>query len=492
MKPSRAFLIAASVLALAAGLSLQRAAPTRADAREAPTPNYRQDIRPIVAAHCVSCHQEHSGAPFPLTTYRDVEKRAAQIAQVATAKFMPPWKPDSHGELLGENRLSTREIDLLQRWAAQNTLEGPASGAAPDVSAAIPLNQDSRAGLGTPDAVLEPAETSHIPADGPDFYRCCILPTRFAEDRHLSAIVLEPGSAAVDHALIYQDTSHQIRLMNAVAPGGAFRVQGSTTGLQPAMVIGGWGVGAHPARFPAGAGLLLSRGADIIVETHYRPSGKPETDRPRLLLYFCKAPVTHLVRVAPVMPRVLRLPPNVTDIHVGGQSPVTSNISVLSILPYMRRRGAAITMGVLTSEQKQSVLLSIPQWDFDWIGEYRFRQPVRILAGSMLTMEAIFNNAVPDSDRDETVTQNGLVCWGDAPTDENAVAYIFYTTDAESLGRRDIAGVPPAGGPAQAGMRKVILKMFDTNHDGTISPEEYRHMSGYFHGGMPSMAGMEM
>jgi hypothetical protein len=464
-------------------LPLKQTVSTRADAPAAappPAPTYYRDVQPIVAEHCVSCHREGHGAPFPLGTYRDVEKRAPQIAQVTQAAFMPPWKPDSHGELVGANRLSAAEIDILQRWAAGNAPEGRPT-------AKVVSSQARDSGLGTPDAVLIPAAPSRIPAAGPDFYRCFTLPTRFAGDKYLSAIVYQSGNPAVsDHALEYVDVSHRVRFMNEVAPGGSFTVQGSTTGLLPATLIGGWGIATPPGRFPAGSGILLPKGADIVVEAHYRPTGKPETDLPHVLLYFCKGPVTRRVRVAPVMAQNLRLPPNFTDIHVGGQRPVIGGISILAVLPYMRHHGTAISLDALLPDKSRKSILDIPQWDFDWVGNYRFRKPVRIPAGSLLTMEGGFNNGAPAGKTAE------LVSWGDAVSDENAVAYVFYTTDDESLGHRIVAGIPEPGGPTQAGMHKVLLKIFDANHNGTIDPGEYIQMRGYFRGAMPSMAGMEM
>ena len=496
MKRSQIFLVSTLLLALCACLPQQQSEPARAAATgTTAVPTYYRDVRPIIAEHCVSCHQEKKGAPFLLTGYRDAEKRAPQIAQVTNAKFMPPWKPDSHGELFGENRLSAQEIDILQRWASDGAPAGQDLKASM-TTAAKTMAAVSAPELGIPDAELKPAKPSYIPADGPDFYRCYVLHTNFDKDRYLSAIVVQPGNAsAVDHALVYQDITHRVRFMNEIEAGGAFTVQGSTTGLQPAMVVAGWGIASQTVRFPTGSGILLRRGADLVVETHCRPTGKPETDLPRLLLYFCKGRVMHRVRVAPVMPPNLRMPPNFTDMHIGGQSPVTGDITVVSILPYMRRHGAAITAGILPLDHKQNPLLTIPQWDFDWIGDYRFKQPVKVPAGSLLTMEATFNNVRSSHQTGNGILnagQDDLLLWGDRPSDENAVAYMFYTTDAEIAGQRDIAGVPDAGGPAQAGMIKIILKMFDANHDGTIDPAEYRNMRGYFRGGMPSMAGMEM
>ena len=45
------------------------------------------------------------------------------------------------------------------------------------------------------------------------------------------------------------------------------------------------------ASLPEGIGRSLPEGADVIVQVHYHPSGKPETDRTRIGLYFARKPV---------------------------------------------------------------------------------------------------------------------------------------------------------------------------------------------------------
>jgi hypothetical protein len=53
---------------------------------------FSRDIAPIVFDACVSCHRDGGPGPFPLTTYDEVRRRAAQIARVTASRFMPPWK----------------------------------------------------------------------------------------------------------------------------------------------------------------------------------------------------------------------------------------------------------------------------------------------------------------------------------------------------------------------------------------------------------------
>ena len=60
---------------------------------------FARDIAPLVHRRCSSCHHTGGSGPFPLVTYRDVQRRLRQIQIVTTERFMPPWPPvPGHGE----------------------------------------------------------------------------------------------------------------------------------------------------------------------------------------------------------------------------------------------------------------------------------------------------------------------------------------------------------------------------------------------------------
>src|SRR5439155_21932010 len=120
-----AILICAALAASAQRQAAGTAATTGA-VREAPyvprkpgTLTFNRDIASIVFQNCAGCHRTAEVAPFALTSYPDVKKRARQIAMVTQSRFMPPWKADSHGEFQDERRLTAEQIGLLGQWAAE-------------------------------------------------------------------------------------------------------------------------------------------------------------------------------------------------------------------------------------------------------------------------------------------------------------------------------------------------------------------------------------
>ena len=110
---------------LVAMLALPSLASAQTSAAQPVT--FTKDIAPIVFEHCASCHHPGGAGPFSVLSYDSARAHARQIADVTRRGYMPPWKPaPGSGPFVGENRLTTRQIDLLQRWAASGALEGTA------------------------------------------------------------------------------------------------------------------------------------------------------------------------------------------------------------------------------------------------------------------------------------------------------------------------------------------------------------------------------
>src|SRR6267154_1254921 len=89
----------------------------RADAADAEI-TFSKDVAPIVFAKCGVCHHPDGAAPFSLLSYSTARAHATQIASATRRGFMPPWKADAGvgGGFVGQEHLTTTEIDLIQQW----------------------------------------------------------------------------------------------------------------------------------------------------------------------------------------------------------------------------------------------------------------------------------------------------------------------------------------------------------------------------------------
>jgi len=111
------------LLALA-GVCGAAAAAAQAPPAGAPV-TFSEHIAPIVFANCTTCHRPGEAAPFQLLSYRDARPLAKAIAAAAAARVMPPWKPAATDYPFHDARgLTTQQIELLQRWAADGAPEG--------------------------------------------------------------------------------------------------------------------------------------------------------------------------------------------------------------------------------------------------------------------------------------------------------------------------------------------------------------------------------
>ena len=109
------------------------------------------------------------------------------------------------------------------------------------------------------------------------------VPSGSPRDRWVRALDIRPGNAkVVHHILLFQDTTGTARKRDT---GSGYPCFG-TPGFLPARGLGGWTPGALPFQTPEGIPELLHGAADLVLQVHYHPTGKPETDRTRLALYF--------------------------------------------------------------------------------------------------------------------------------------------------------------------------------------------------------------
>jgi hypothetical protein len=149
---------------------------------------FTRDVAPILFKNCVSCHRTGEVAPFPLLTYADAAKRASLIAQVTASRYMPPWKPDpGYGEFAGARGLTPVEIEAIRRWAQAGAPEGNPA----DLPSAPEGNS---AKLAHPDLVVRMPKPFAIPAEGPDLYRCFVLPLGLPADRYVDSVEFRPGN----------------------------------------------------------------------------------------------------------------------------------------------------------------------------------------------------------------------------------------------------------------------------------------------------------
>jgi mono/diheme cytochrome c family protein len=395
----------ASLAALAAF-----AAPAAAD--EPVT--FNKHVAPILWANCASCHHAGAVGPFPLVTYKDAVRRAKFIRDVTASHRMPPWRAEpGFGPFENERRLSAADLRTLARWVEAGAPEGdPGDRLSPP---AFPTGWQ----LGEPDLILRMPATFTVPASGPDVYRCFVIPVPTTEDRMVAAVEFRAGNRrAIHHASFFLDDQGQGRKLERQAKDGqAGYTSFGGPGFAPLGGLGGWSLANLPRYLPDGTGMILPKGADLVMQVHYHPTGKEETDRSELGIYFCKKPATKFVTTFQARTTDIAIPPGEKRHRVTCASPpLPADVTVLTVTPHMHFLGREITATAVLPDGRELPLVGIKDWDFHWHERYLFRSPPRLPKGTVIRVEAFYDNSADNPKNPNSPPK--LVRYGNNLTDE--------------------------------------------------------------------------
>lgn len=422
--------------ALTAGVALffltagpAAAAPPKLEGKPAATPpTFSKDVAPLLRQHCQACHRKGEVAPFPLETYVQARKRAEDLVSVTSDRSMPPWKPEPGvGPPLEHDRsLSAAEIATIQAWAAAGAPEGDAKDLPP------PSTFEEGWALGTPDLVLEMPEEFVVPPSGPDIYRCFVIPTTVPDDTYVSAVDFRPGNhRVVHHMLTYLDTSGEARARDAADPGPGYESLAGP-GIEVAGDLGGWTSGNKPTHLPDGVARPFPRGADLVLQIHYHPSGRPEKDRTKLGLHFTKMPVRQSFHWANASNYKFQIAAGQSDVEVKASWFVPVDMQALAVNPHMHLLGHDIRMSVTYPGGKSRDLIHVKDWDPAWQDAYYFKTPVELPKGSTVKVVARYDNTAHARNPN---TPPKTVKVGPKATDEMCVGYVGVVKKDQDLTR---------------------------------------------------------
>lgn len=386
---------------------------------------FTKDIAPIMFDNCVKCHRPGASAPFSLIEYDDVRKRGDQIAEVTGTGYMPPWPPaKGHGEFVGERRLTPDQIKLLAEWVDEGMPEGD-----PNDLPQPPVWNDEWE-LGEPDLIVEMVEPFVVPADGPDIYRNFVVPDVVPEDRYVRAVEFRPGSRAVHHAFFKLDRSEVSRQTDGRDGQTGFPGIELTNAQMPEGQFLTWQPGAAPPVSGPGMQWTLAADADLIFQMHLQPLGKPEPVRAKLGLYFTNAPpsiVPYKIRLTSL---TIDIPPGEKDHVVRDTFRLPIDVDVLAVLPHGHFLGKRFEGYAMIPGGGRRDLILIEDWDFNWQGDYRYRQPVHLPAGSMIQMRFLYDNSSDNPVNPHHPPQR--VRYGPQTTDEMAELWLLVLTRSDS------------------------------------------------------------
>jgi Flp pilus assembly protein TadD/mono/diheme cytochrome c family protein len=355
---------------------------------------WSRDVAPVLYRNCASCHHAGGAGPFSLMTYEDARRWAPQVVSVTKSRYMPPWLPaEGYGEFADSRRMSDAEVATIRRWVTAGMLKGDAAEApkAPQYA--------STWTLGKPDLVLTVEEPYTLQAGGEDVFRNFILPYPLAETHYVRAMEILPGVASsVHHANVLVDRTASYRRAHAAdwkagVPGMELVVDAGK-GFDPDGHFLFWKPDTPALVEPAGMPWRLDAGNDLILNMHLKPSGKEETIRAQIGLYFTDEPP----KEQPMLLQLdrddgLRIPAGDRDFRLDDELTLPVAVEVLGIYPHAHYLGKELKAWAILPDGRMKWLIWVKDWDIDRQSVYRYARPVRLPKGTTVHMSYQYDNS---------------------------------------------------------------------------------------------------
>jgi len=334
---------------------------------------FDREIVRILDQHCVMCHSDGAIA-FPLSTYEQTWLRGRSIRSEILRRHMPPWAAvPGYGEFANDNSLTLREVQFLVSWV---------EGLGPRNAGTVFLNvQDP--GTRPREEIRAQPHTGHWQLGQPGLTRT-LSPNRIdaGQADHVRRVVIDPGLR----------TERRLRAVEFL-PGDRRVVRAAFFTVQETgQWLGSWTPWHGFTLLPAAASYRLPAGSHIVAEIHYRGAKEAVVDQGTLGLFFADRPTT-----SSVTDLVLEAK---GDVLPGGKSQrfraerrLTTNVSVLALRPEVTLGVQSIEVSARRSDGSTHVLLFAKDISHDWPTPYILKEPLRLTAGTLLSVTAYYANA---------------------------------------------------------------------------------------------------
>ncbi len=245
------------------------------------------------------------------------------------------------------------------------------------------------------------------------------------ERRYVRAMELRPGnSRIVHHGFIFIDETGQARRLDGQEaqpgpPHGTRMPEGQFLSYQPGRLPEGFGLAVRGrSRFPRSAPHADDR------ETRDRPADHG--------LYFTDEPPTSHLFVFALMVRTIDIAPGLADYRIQDSYKLPVDVQALWVNPHAHYLGKEMKGFARLPDGTRKWLFRIKQWDFNWQGDYSYREPVFLPRGTEVCMEYTYDNS--DGNPRNPAHPPRRVQFGQQSTDEMGELWIQVLTRS----RRDL------------------------------------------------------
>ncbi len=350
---------------------------------------FTRDIAPITYEHCLPCHRPGEAAPFDLITYEDVVGHATQLVEVTQSRYMPPWLPEvGHHKMMAERRLSEEQIARIAAWVDAGKPRGEPADL-PGRPEFIPGWQ-----LGEPDLVVRMAEPYELPAAGVDVYRNFVVPIPVDSPNWVRGMELRPDNRRiVHHAFMLINRDGECRRLDQRDEQPGFAGMEAQGAESPDGHFISWQPGKIATMAPEGMAWLLTPGTDLVLQMHMQPTGKPERVQASVGFFFTNEPPSRFPTKLVLRSTEIDIPAGDANYEFETRYTLPTDVELIGIIPHAHYLGKRLEALAIMPDGTTDVLLRIPDWDFNWQGDYRYAEPIRLPKGTTLVQRFSYDNS---------------------------------------------------------------------------------------------------
>ncbi len=319
------------------------------------------------------------------------------------------------------------------------------------------------------------------PQGAADDYRCFLLDPGLATDAFLTGLRMQAGQGA-HHAIVYRATPEQVataRQIDAAAPGPGWQCfggsglpdpSGQVSALDAAPWVGGWAPGNPETVLPAGFGVPLPAGTQLVLQMHFSELAGHGRDDSRLRLRLTEDASGLRALQTVLLPAPVELPcapgqqgqlcdrgravldvmarfgersgARVAGLHLlcGGDPTrpdpgptqscdrrVDAPMTVRAAAAHMHLLGRSMTIEANPGTPRARTILEVPVYDFDDQGGRWLPRPVALRAGDTVRVTCTHDATLRDRLPALANEQHRYVVWGEGTADEMCLGILSVT-----------------------------------------------------------------
>ncbi|MEZ4874010.1 MAG: redoxin domain-containing protein [Flavobacteriaceae bacterium] len=370
---------------------------------------YTGEIGTIVTEHCAICHHEGGIGPWSMNDYNTLLGWSAMMKQVLLTQRMPPWKADPKvGHFKKSFALSNEDRRKIITWID----EGMPYGEGVDPLSLLEFTDHEWKG-GAPDKIIT-LQKEEIPANGTIPYRYQTIRVSLEEDTWIKGIEIKPSNPKVMHHILITNKESNKQSPIISRPPRKWIDNFIALGAMGSQYIG----------YPDGSGVFFPKNAELIVQIHYAPTGKPEEDETQIGLYFSdQVPEKEFLSLAPAN-TTFEIPPFGKEVKIVAEDSIEKDILLHYVVPHMHYRGKSIKFKVQFPNGETKTVVSVADYNFNWQQLYQLEEALPIPKSSKIIVEGIFDNTYQNPFNPDP---NKTVHFGLQSTDEMLIGFFNYT-----------------------------------------------------------------